>query len=327
MASIVKLPSGKYKVSIRKLGHKPIYKTFTAKAAAERFAKQTEVSIEQGDYIDLSAARKWTVEKLLDKYQAEVTPQKRSASKEVSRINLLKAVLGHHSLANLTKEVCLDYASERLEEVESDTLRKELTTLGHAISVAMSSWGVTLAYNPVEQARDALKHSRQLTPGAKRDRRLSAAEERILLDSPLGDVVTWALETAMRRGEVLNAKREHIKQGVLLIPQTKNGKPRSIPLTKKTLEIVLRQPANESGLIFAQWKPDSLSHAFQRLCTVNKIEDLRWHDLRHEATSRLFERGLRADEVMLITGHSSLAMLSRYTHTRVEDLREKMQAW
>ena len=69
-------------------------------------------------------------------------------------------------------------------------------------------------------------------------------------------------------------------------------------------------------------KPDSISQAFERICSTAGIEGLTFHDLRHEATSRLFEKGLNPMQVAAITGHKTLQMLKRYTHLRAEDLVE-----
>ena len=121
----------------------------------------------------------------------------------------------------------------------------------------------------------------------------------------------------MRRGEILNIKTEHIKERILLIPQTKNGYTRTIPLTKKALNIL-----KSTHLPFA-YTPNALRIAWERLKRNGNIKDLHFHDLRHEAISRFFEKGLSMPEVALISGHKDVRMLFRYTHLKAHDVLKK----
>ncbi len=129
----------------------------------------------------------------------------------------------------------------------------------------------------------------------------------------------------MRRSEILYIERDHIntEQRLLVIPVTKTNTPRTIPLSSRALESI-------SLLVnlldtHPNFKADSVSQAFSRACKRANIVDLHFHDLRHEATSRLFEKGLNIMEVALVTGHKSLSMLHRYTHLKPESLVEKLQ--
>ena len=136
----------------------------------------------------------------------------------------------------------------------------------------------------------------------------------------------------MRRGEILNIKRSHIDfpKSVLPIPSTKTDTPRTIPLSTDAVTVLreqLRASQGESGggiplheqPLFS-YSPNGVTGGFLKLCRKVGIEDLRFHDLRHEATSRLFEKGLNPVEVATITGHKDTRMLMRYTHLRAEDL-------
>ncbi len=114
---------------------------------------------------------------------------------------------------------------------------------------------------------------------------------------------------------------EHLdrKAKVLLIPETKNGTPRRVPLSTAALGVLDGLPRRLDGRVWGM-RPDSISQAFERVCGAAGIEGLTFHDLRHEATSRLFEKGLNLMQVAAITGHKTLQMLKRYTHLRAEDL-------
>ncbi len=129
-----------------------------------------------------------------------------------------------------------------------------------------------------------------------RDRRLQPGElERILASTEskeLGAIVLLAVETAMRRSEIAGLVRSNIdlKKRILVLPDTKNGERRVVPLSTKAVELLAGLPPRIGRRVFGM-APDSISQAFERACARAGIEDLRYHDLRHEAASRLFERG------------------------------------
>jgi integrase len=170
-----------------------------------------------------------------------------------------------------------------------------------------------------------------------RDRRPTAEElAKLLADKTVGLIVTLAVETGMRRGELANLRWEDIHWGrkTLLIPETKTDTPREIPLTDGALEalrailrgskVVEVSSSSLKGPILPK-RADSLSQAFDRACQRYGIEGLHFHDLRHEATSRFFELGLNPMEVASITGHEDLRMLRRYTHIRPENLLARLR--
>jgi integrase len=109
---------------------------------------------------------------------------------------------------------------------------------------------------------------------------------------------------------------------VVYLPKTKNGEPRAVPLSPRALEALDELPARIDGQILPA--ADLITHQFGEACERAKVEGLTFHDLRHEATSRLFERGLQLMEVAAITGHKDIRMLRRYTHLRADDLAEKL---
>jgi integrase len=144
----------------------------------------------------------------------------------------------------------------------------------------------------------------------------------------LEPLVILALETAMRLGELLGLEWPRIKRDkrVAFLPLTKNGEPRSVPLSPKAIETLQRIPRNlQNQRVFWTWtRSDSVENAWRRVLVNAGISNLRFHDLRHEATSRFFERGLSLPEVASITGHKTWQMLRRYTHLRAEDLAAKL---
>ena len=161
-----------------------------------------------------------------------------------------------------------------------------------------------------------------------RDRRLQPGEEELLLGVlgiTLKPLFQIALETAMRQGELtsLEWKDINLARRVAYLPETKNNEPRHVPLSSKAVSVLSKLPRRIDGKVFGV-SGVHVSKSFREACKKLKIEDLRWHDLRHEACSRLFEKGLNPMEVASISGHKTLQMLKRYTHLKAEDLARKL---
>jgi integrase len=127
----------------------------------------------------------------------------------------------------------------------------------------------------------------------------------------------------MRRGEILAVKRQHIDfpKRLLLIPLTKNGHARTIPLSREAITIL--ETTDGGGCIFPI-KRDALRLAWARIMNRAKIDDLRFHDLRHEAISRFFEMGLSMPEVASISGHRDARMLLRYAYAEKQNIIRKL---
>lgn len=221
------------------------------------------------------------------------------------------------------------YIDDRKRDgVSSDTIIKEIGTLSHALDTRVALLGITLprGENPVRQARGLPRFTRSLRTNPARERRISAVEEQKILNelTPLmRAVVTVLLETGMRREELCKAARAHLQGNIPLIPDTKTDWPRTIPLSPLAVETIHSLPVRGDGLLIGM-RPDSITQVFGRACKRAGITNLRVHDLRHEATSRFFERGLSIPEVALITGHSDWASLKRYTQLRPQDLVGKL---
>ncbi len=199
--------------------------------------------------------------------------------------------------------------------------------MGHAIDIGIKEWGIHLPTNPV-------KLIRRPPPGKSRDRRLTKNEEKTLFSeidratrNPyIRPIVEMAIETAMRRKELLSLRWEHInfRQAVCHVHDTKNGESRDIPLSVKAIKTLKAIKQKDDPRVFPI-TANSLKKGFSRAVERGRIENLRFHDLRHEATSRFFEKGLQIMEVASITGHKDLRMLRRYTHLKATDLVKKLK--
>ncbi len=354
MATFIKRrgPDGRrvWQVRIRKRGYPQRTRTFSLKAGAEAWALRVERDMESGAATGAAEAEATTLAEALERYAAEVSARKRGAEQERKRITrLLPHPLATRSLASIRGKDIADYIHEReAAGVGPNTVRLELALLSHLFTVARSAWGLESLTNPIM----LVKGSRPKLPRG-RDRRLlpgctgAAGEEERLLTAceayggPIAAIVTIAIETAMRRGEIAAMRWEHLDRAarVLRVPETKTGLPRRVPLSSRALAVLDDLPRRIDGYVWGI-RADGISQAFVRVvkraragyeaeCAVagkdadpRMLRDLRFHDLRHEATSRLFERGLNPMQVAAITGHKTLQMLKRYTHLRAEDLVE-----
>lgn len=234
-------------------------------------------------------------------------------------------VLGHLSLSALTPSILANFRDLRLKKVKGHTVRKDLLLIRRVFVQAQKEWQIYLPRgNPVDSV------SIPIQPKG-RDRRLVGDEEERLLDATIAyggeiyNIIILAMETAMRRGEIakLRWKDINLSKRTALLYDTKNTEDRIIPLTERAYKLLKDLPRNISGKVFIM-RPDSITQAFERVRKEADMEDFRFHDLRHEATSRFFEKGLSIMEVSAITGHKDLAMLRRYTHLRAEDLVGKV---
>ena len=332
--------SGSWTATIDKKGFNRIYRTFNTKTEAETWARHLENEMDRGVFVSRKEAEATTLSEALDRYLREVSVLKKSHRTEKIYAATWKKVFGPRSLASITSTDIAKYRDDRLIEVSPNMVRLELALLSHLFTIAIKEWGMTGLVNPVLQIRKP-----KLPKG--RERRLLPGEiERILAatESPLlSSVILFALETAMRREEIAKMEWKHVnnKQMTLTIPDTKNTETRVIPLSAEAVRILSGLPLRIDGKVWGI-SPDSITQAFSR--TISRARDvyekeceekkeksdpafcynLHFHDLRHEATSLLFELGLSTEEAKHITGHKDYRMLARYTHLKPEVIGEKL---
>ena len=312
---------------VRMRGHAHLSKTFARKTDAKDWIRKTEQLIEDGN-VPSGEADRTTLHEALERYSREVTPKKKGAKRELDRIKVWeKHDLAHRFLSKLRGSDFAAYRDRRREEGAAEqTIRLELATISHVYTIAAKDWGMESLRNPIK--------SMTLPGGSReRDRRLKGDEEARLLaalaaEGPyMAPVASFAIETAMRQGEILSLfwAAVNLHNRVAKLADTKNSEPRDVPLSSRAVEILkaLPRPLDDAGKVFPITQGNVI-RAFRRACTAAEIDDLKYHDLRHEATSRLFERGLNVAEVAAITGHKTWSQLRRYTQLKAEDLARKL---
>lgn len=318
-----------WQVQVRRKGFKPRSKSFAQRKDAERWGTLQERDMDltesrgeaEGASIDL------TLGELLARYRTTVVPTKRARETE----RYLVAAIERRSIAKLRVRALkaadvTAYRDQRLIEVGPAGVLRELRLMQHAVETARSGWGMTGLSNP-------FKDVRKPSEPKGRERRLLGGEEARLLAAAaecrnpfIVPIIRFALATGMRQGEMLSLQwsRCDLTARVATLPLTKNGKARTVPLSKEAVKVLSGLPQC-NGSVF-QLSREALKQSWARLVKRAALDDLHFHDLRHEAISRLFEIGLELPEVMTVSGHTDPRMLVRYTHLHAFRLVEKLDA-
>jgi len=326
MASI-RQRENRWQCRVTRHGFPPETKSFASKADAETWARSIEVEMDKGTHQNRASVERTTLADVLLRYAEEVTPCKKGAKDEAIRLNALRAnKLAKHSLANLSAAAVAKFRDERLKTVSAGTVLRDLALISSVLNHARREWGL-----PVENAVQAIRKPRQ---PQGRERVLSHDEEASLLtaSAPVGRRSPWlqpiiilALETAMRRGELLALRWEHVSldKRTALLPDTKNGTRRLVPLSPRAIDTLKHMARSIDGRVFPISEP-ALHLRFKLACERAGIGGLHFHDLRHTATTRLAEKLTNLAELSAVTGHKSLQMLKRYYHPNAEALAEKL---
>ena len=322
----------KWQARVQRSGQISIAKSFNTKADAIKWARNIESKLDLG-----LLAPKQTMPRMLSvlaRYLEEVTPTKKGVKQERNRIRQLQSSkLAAMTMDKITSEAIALYRDTRLKTVSANTVRIELALISVVFEQCRKEWGFALA-NPVRGIRIP-------KPGKPRQRRLERGEEEALLAACrtsrayyLHSFVVLAIETGMRFGELLGIRWEHINLNsqTIYLPDTKNGHPRTVPLSTRAVGAINALPRAINGKLFTSGY-QSIHNAFNLAVTKARgtqpdsnifLKGLRFHDLRHEAVTRLFEKGLNPIEVGMVSGHKTLSMLQRYTHLRSEELVSKL---
>lgn len=320
MASVQRRKTG-FQAQVRLKGYPHLSKLFKTRREAVDWARQKELELLKGGYV--AAIGNLTMSDVLSRYEATITVNKRGLGPEASRLKKMRSdSLCRYGLEQITAVHIAEYRDRRLAQgVTGDTVVKELNLLSAVFEACRKDWGLMVT-NPVRDVRKP-------KTGPARERRLEPGELEAILErsktKTLRLSLILAIETGMRRGEIasLSWDRVNIEKRVIYLHETKNGRVRHVPLSKRALEALKEFGIGREGRVF-EMAPESLSQAFERVARRAGIKNLRFHDLRHEATSRLFEKGLSIMEVATITGHRTLAMLQRYAHLRQENILLKL---
>lgn len=316
----------RWQAIIKRKGYPSQSKSFDLKKDAEKWARQQERSMDAGQWVDRTEAEQTTLKELLEKYAQEVSKSKRGADAEAYRIEQFKrSKLAQYAPAAITSRLIAGWRDERLQEVSPGTVLRELQLLGHVFTVAMREWGMALNGNPVALVRKP-------APNKARDRVLTDAQRDALVAACsqcrnpwIKPVVIFALETATRRGEVLSLTWNNVSlEARTALVSGKTGA-RKVPLSPACIEALRSLPRSLDGRVFPV-TIETLKQAYERAVTRAGIDDFTFHDLRHDALTRLAGMGFNILELRSISGHTTANMLQRYVSIDAGSLAKRLQA-
>lgn len=356
MATITLRGDGQFQAKIRMAGHPATSKTFSTRRLAAQWVAVTESEMIRGEFVPRKAVEVITLGKCLERYASEKSAGKKGEKQELVRIRRLQLhPLTAKAVSHITPEDVEDFIRERRAEpskrnptqpVGEATIRLEVMLLSAVFKVAKSKKWNYCRTNPVSEIDEEFKpgKSKERTRrfvGDEEVRLLAALDKRSIArtgnaDIPL--VVRFAIATAARQSEIvgkpgtstrpahpgLRWENVNLSMRSVVLPDTKNGKDRVIPLNDAALALLSALPRPIHGGKVFNVSQDGLIRATAAACRDARIEDFVFHDLRHEATSRMVEAGLSLMEVQSVTGHSNAAMVRRYTHLEMLKLARKM---
>ncbi len=338
MASIT-IRNGSYRARITRKGESTISKSFKTEYDAQKWVRQTEVQIELGIYLEEPKKKlirhDISLPDAISKYISTHTIHKLNHRTEAGILSLISKRWETRKLSSIQKQDVLILKEDLLKcGRAASTVNHYINAISQLFQVAVNEWEFKLN-NPTAGIK-------RMTEPQGRMKRLLPESEKILLTYssdtsilPLSSIIIIAIETGMRSAEILSMRWEDVdlENRRVLLRHTKNGESRSVPLTSRAKNELLNLLSNhDSELVFpyCRWQVrrqfvKAVSKAkLTHKGVQNPFNDLRFHDLRHEALSRLSDKGLNVIELAHISGHRTLSMLKRYTHPCHETLLNKI---
>ena len=342
MATFSQLPSGKWRVQVRRSG---IYRAATF--ATKREARDWSISIEaQANHVAAGGfapvPKTATLADLIDKYNAASTAS-HGKTKEAT-LAMLRRDLGKVKLIALNAVVLRDFIDRRQKAGAGGvTIAADLSYLSAVLKWGRHARQLDLPERLALDARASLKHRGLNTRGAEREREPTDAELARLYaywdrnprqTIPMSTICRFALATGMRQAEICRIDIEDIDRQARTVvirdrkdPRNKQGNHQTVPLLADAWAIVAPLIAGREEGTLLPYREASVSAAFTRGCqnVSPPIIDLRFHDIRHRATAEFFRMGLDIPRVALLTGHKTWGMLRRYTAIKPEDVHSALR--
>lgn len=341
----------RWRAIVRRKGFKAKSRTFPTKSAARTWAERIERELAEQEARGHTDGVDPTVSELVDWYTGYVRRMKDISLTQKGNLTRVKEGLGEIVASQLTPGEIIEHVRRRRqgEHVNGGghrvppcggaTMNVELGYLSEMLKVAKAVGHLRLAHDPVTEARPTLRLMKLVSRPAKRTRRPTPDElerlkahfdaNRWRMKLPMVDIIDFAVGTAKREGEItrllwtdLDAETRTALLRDAKHPRSKEGNHRRFPLLAGMWDLVQRQSGNSERIF--PYEPDSIGTAFRRGCVALGIKDLRFHDLRHEAASRLFEQGYSIEQVATVTLHESWEELKRYTQLRPESLHRDL---
>ena len=291
------------------------------------------VEIVEGKYFEKLAGESKSFKDMMDKFVKEHAP-KVSAKTQISYLASLKHLsnfFGDSKLSEITPKKINEYKLLRYSKgVKPATINRELAMLSKAFNLSIKQWE-WVKENPVSRVPKEKENN-------ERDRWLTGDEEKRLLENTpqwLGEIIVFDLHTGLRIGELLSLQwsRVNLFRKTIIIQESKNGKPRTIPLNQIATDILMEKSKIrniKNDLVFTnsvgkKIDNDNLRRVFEKALEKADIRNFHFHDLRHTFATRLAQRGIDIYKISKLLGHKDIRMTQRYAHHCPESLRDGVQ--
>ena len=312
---------GKFHARVRKGPYRnnALTKTFTSRVEAKKWVRDIEAKLDKADYIVKQQTTYPTLKGLMNEYLSKVSKQKASYETDIANFKTFSLLFEDLNIPinKLNARMFARFRDRYMENHKASTYQRLMSSIKHMWRVARTEWEYPLE-NLLEKVRTPKR-------GNPRDRRLSIEEYNKILygnhtDYEFRNLILLVLATGLRLGEISGIQREHINGNTLLIPKRKNGDTNvKVPLSDKAL-LVLKNMELPIKL-----KKRGIQIKWQRLMKRYEIEDLHFHDLRHEAISKYLENGVSIQDVQVLSGHRDIRVLMRvYANLRPKEVASKL---
>ena len=339
----IRIKSGRFNAVVRRQGFKQVSKSFDTKTQAKFWAADVETRMNNGTWIEAHRRKAINLEKIIQWSLDEAQLVKPFGKSKRASMELAQRDIGHLTLDALTVENVMSYARRRRQghldrgPVSASTLTQQLSYMSQAVRRAQLVQKIPLRTNPFEEASSLLSSERLTGASKNRDRRPTKEELDIIDKETTGWLRTYcqvALDSAMRQGEIHNLLKTDLDftKDLILVrdrkdKETDTGRDMVIPMFGPTREALLRdfklsnEPSAVAGNpVRAASVSDSWGKFRGKYLPAAK-DSLKFHDFRHEAVSRLFEKGWDIPQVAAVSGHRDWSQLKRYTNINPEVLR------
>lgn len=312
---------GKFQAWVRKGPYRNngLTKTFTSRVEAKKWIRDIESKLDKSDFILKQNINFPTLKGLMNEYLSKVSKQKASYETDIANFKTFSLLFEDLNIPinKLNARMFARFRDRYMEDHKASTYQRLMSSIKHMWKVARTEWEYPLD--------DILGKVRTPKRGNPRDRRLSIEEYNKILygnhtDYEFRNLILLVLATGLRLGEISGIQREHIDGNTLLIPKRKNGDTNvKVPLSDKALQVLKNME------LPIKLKKRGIQIKWQRLMKRYEIEDLTFHDLRHEAISKYLENGVSIQDVQVLSGHRDIRVLMRvYANLRPKEVASKL---
>lgn len=327
MGTIIKRGNS-WRAVIRKVGHPVKTKTFSRKVLAANWIAETELAMERSEGITANKR----VGDLFQRYITEILPSRGLEANSKYVYRSLRHWTADLTLEDLTADGLLAWKKQHCPRASPASFDRYLSHIIGVLKDAEAFWQIRIPYDTIRKARTALNRIGAISGSHSRDRRpdpgeLDDIKRNLGTYIPLADIIDFAVITGLRAGEIVRIRWDGLDQQKKTIivkdrkhPTRKKGNDCVVPLLFDSIEILLRQPRTDPRIF--PFKVDSMTSAFNRARTSAGVKNLHFHDLRHEAISRMFEAGFSIPEVSVVSGHIGWESLRRYVNLKPESLHK-----